>query len=190
MNFTEVVTEVLGIVKRPDKIADIRREVNAAINWCCNETEFARDLTELSVPVDASLYTQSLPLDTFLRFRKFKYVKPPAVKWYLNATAPERIFAGGAESCNTYYIAGNNIVIKTNGLQSALLVGWYSYPPTLTDAAPTFWLLDASPYMIIDRAAAKVFANIGDDASAKKHMDFFAVAWLSARRDLASGTMA
>lgn len=189
MNFTEAVTEILGIVKRPDKISDIRRELNAAINFCCNETEFARDLMELSVDVSSSLYVQSLPLTQFTRFRKFKYIKPPAVKFYLKPTAPDKIFEDCKEASNAYYISGSDVVIKTAALQSVLLTGWYAYPPTLTDALPNFWLLDASPYMLIDRAASKVFATIGDDASSKKHMDLFVPAWLSARKDLASGTM-
>jgi hypothetical protein len=189
MNFTEVVNEVLSIVKRPDKINDIRREVNAAINFCCNETELARDLMESSIVISSSLYTQNLALSDFTRFRKFCYLKPPAVKWYLTPTTPAKVFDNCSEACNSYYIAGSDVVIKTAALYGSLLAGWYTYPPVLTDMVPTFWLLDASPYMIIDRAASKVFANIGDDASANKHMALFVPAWLSARRDLASGVM-
>lgn len=189
MNFTEVVAEVIGIIKRPDKIADVRREVNASISFCCMDTEFARDLTEISTPVLNTAYVQSLPLTLFARFRKFKYLKVPGARNYLTPTGPDKIFENCKEATDTYYIAGDNVIIKTRSLQTNLLVGWYSFPPTLTDALPTFWLLDASPYMIIDRAASKVFANIGDDASASKHMNLFTPAWLSARRDLASGTM-
>jgi hypothetical protein len=189
MNFTEISAEVLAIVKRPDKINDIRREINASVNFCCNDTECARDLAEGSFSLDGSLYTQSLPLSGFARFRKFSYLKPPAVRWYLSPTTPVKVFDNCKEACNSYYVAGADVVIKTSALHSSLLVGWYAFPPVLTDLAPTFWLLDASPYMIIDRAAAKVFANIGDDASASKHMAAFNTAWLSARADLASGTM-
>lgn len=189
MNFTEAVAEVLGIIKRPDKVSDVRREINAALNWCCGEVEFARDLNSMSVAVDTGLYVQSVPLSQFARFRKFKYLKVPSAKHYLTPTAPDKIFSECKEASNTYYIAGDDVVIKTSTLQNSLLAGWYSFPPTLTDAAPTFWLLDVSPYMIIDRAASKVFANIGDDASANKHLANFATAWLSARRDLVSGTM-
>ncbi len=190
MNFTEVVAEVVSITKRPDKISDIRREVNAAISFCSNETEFARDLVEGSIALDATLYTQNLVIDTnFPRFRKVSYLKPPAVKFYLDPVGPTKIFENCKEASNSYYVAGGDIIIKTSALYASLLYGYYAYPATLTDANPTNWILTASPYMIIDRAAGKVFANIGDDASAKRHMDFFGTAWLSARRDLASGVM-
>lgn len=189
MNFTQAVAEVLSIVKRPDKIGDIRREVNAAINFCCNEVEFARDLTALSIAFDSSGYVQSLPLSQFVRFRKFKYIKPPAVRFYLTHTPPDKIFEDCQEATNSYYITGSDVIIKTSALHASLLFGWYSFPPLLTDAAPEFWLLEASPYMIINRAAAFVFGNIGDDASSRKHMEYFIPAWLSARRDLISGAM-
>ncbi len=189
MIFTEVVDQVIAIVKRPDKINDIRREVNSSVHFCCTEKEFARDLREISLPLSSSLYTQSIALTEFSRFRKFKYIKPPAVKWYLKPTAPDKVFEDCQEATNSYYITGSDVVLKTSSLYATMLAGWYMYPPVLTDVAPSFWLLDASPYMIIDRAAAKVFANMGDDASANKHMALFVPAYLSAQRDLASGSM-
>lgn len=189
MIFTEVVSEVLGIVKRPDKINDIRREVNAAINFCCGEQNFARDLMEASIPLSSGLYTQNIALTEFTRFRKFKYLKPPAVKWYMQHTPPDKVFDDCKEASNSFYITGADVVIKTSQLHSTMLAGWYTYPPVLTDVAPSFWLLDASPYIIIDRAAAKVFAGIGDDASANKYMSLFVPAWQSARRDLRDGSM-
>lgn len=188
MNFDAVVQEVLGIIKRPDKITDVKREVNAAINFCCNESEFARDLVEVSYPIDNTLYTQNIALSEFPRFRKFFYIKPPTVRYYLEPITPNRIFENCKEAVNSYYVAGDDVVIKTSSLHATLLIGYYRYPSVLS-GANTFWLLDASPYMIIDRAAAKVFANMGDDASAKKHEAFFNLAWLSARKDLASGVM-
>lgn len=187
MNFTEVVNEVLAIVKRPDKITDARREVNAAISFCCIDSDFVRDFSENSFAIDSSLYSQSLALSSFTRFRKFAYIKPPATKYYIKPIAPDKVFHGECEEVNRYYIAGDNVVFKLSALTSALLIGWYSYPPTLTDASPTHWLLDAAPWMIIDRAAAKVFANIGDDKSSSKHDSNFAVSYQSARRDLQAG---
>lgn len=188
MNFTEAVKEVLAIVKRPDKIGDIRREVNSALNWCCIETEFARDLIEATVPVDPNVYVQSLALDMFTRFRKFEYLKAPTAKCTLASIAPNAVFTNGREAINSYYIAGNSVVLKTASLQNSMQAGWFAYPPTLTDTNPNYWLLETSPYMIIDRAASKVLTNIGDDASASRHMNQFTVAYLSARRDLAYGT--
>jgi hypothetical protein len=189
MNFTEVVDEVLSIVKRPDKINDIRREVNSSIHFCCSDNEFARDLAEIVLTVSGNLYSQSAPLSGFTRFRKFKYIKPPAVKHYLDMVPPDKVFENCTEATDSYYITGSDVVLKTKALHASLLVGWYMYPPKLTDISPDFWLIDVSPYMVIDRAAAKVFTNIGDDASAVKHMSLFTQAYLVARRDIASGAI-
>lgn len=189
MNFTEAVAEVLSIVKRPDKISDIRREINAAISFYCLGADFARDFNEGSFPIDATLYAQQLALSTFSRFRKFAYIKPPAVKYYIENIGPNKVFTGSCEKVNTYYISGSNITFKLSALTASLLVGWYSYPPVLTDAAGTFWLLDVAPYMVIDRAAAMVFSNMGDDASAKPHMANASISYLNARADLMSGAM-
>lgn len=189
MNFTEVVSEVLDIVKRPDKIITIRREVNSALNFCCNETELARDLIEQSIIIANGIYIQSIPLSDFTRFRKFKYLKTPGDRHYLSPIAPDKVFQDRIEACNAYYISGDQVIIRLRAMSSLLLVGWYAYPPTLTDSNSNFWLLDVSPYMIIDRAASKVFSSIGDDSSARTKMAEFAVSWLSARRDLALGVM-
>ena len=48
-------------------------------------------------------------------------------------------------------------------------IGYYQYPPILNDLAPDYWLLDGGWSAVFNKALAKVFADIGDDASAQKH---------------------
>jgi hypothetical protein len=179
MNFTEAVNEVIEITKRPDKVSSIRREVNAAINWCCTDTDFARDRNEQTVAISSSAYAGNILLSAFTRFRKIDAIRPSARNKTLDNLDPRNIFAKGKEQTDVYYIAGLQLNYKLCKLDSSLLVAYYSYPPALINI-DTFWLLDVSPYMIIDRAAAKLFNDIGDDRSSKLREGYFREAYASA----------
>ena len=187
MNFTEVVTEVSRLTKRPDLLLDIRREVNAAINFSCVEANFARDLYEDSYLIDGTQYAQSLDLTTFIRWRKFAYIKSPICKGYISQRDPSKIFELGKEAADVYYVVGDEVKFKLCNLTSSLLIGHFRYPPTLTELAGTFWLLDVSPYMVIDKAAANIFSQIGNTTEAAKHEMLFNTAFVSAARDYKYG---
>ena len=187
MNFTEVVTEVARLTSRPDKILDIQREVNAAINFCSIESNFARDLEENSYAINAVNLAQSLPLSGFLRWRKFAYIKPPAVKYYLTQRDPMLVFQNGVEDRNVYYVVGDEVKFSLCSPSATLLIGHFKYPPTLTDASPNYWLLEVSPYMIIHKAAASLFASIGNNTEAASNNAIFSAMLLSAQRDYKYG---
>lgn len=188
MNFTDVVAEVSRITKRPDLLLDIRRNVNAAINFCCIEGNFARDFVEDTYPIDNTLYAQSILLSEFERWRKFRYIRPDNRKCYIEQLAPEKVFSpSGKEQCDVYYVQGDSVVLKLKALSSNLLIGHFRYPPILTDASPDFWLLDVSPFMIIDKAAAQIFKNIGNNTEQTSHEADFRIAFASAMRDYKYG---
>lgn len=187
MNFTQVVAEVVRITARPDKVSDIQREVNAAINFCSIESNFARDLMEDSYAIDPVALAQSLPLSTFTRWRKFAYIKPPAVKFYLNQRDPMKVFQNNKEDRNVYYVVGDEIKFSLCNPSATLLIGHFTYPPILTNASPNYWLLDISPYMIIHKAAASIFAEIGNSTEAQANNAIFATMLLSAQRDYKYG---
>ena len=173
MNFAEVVAEVLGMVKRPDKITMIKSKVNQALNTVCLGNNFARDVQERSIAIDPNAYAQNLPLGEFVRFRKFAYIKPDNRKCYIHPLDADKIFAKGLELLDKYYVAGDQVNFKLARTAPNLLVGWFAHPPILTEQAGAFWLLDVCPYLIIDKAAALAFKAIGDDASAQqKEADF------------------
>lgn len=180
MNFTAVVAEVLSIVKRQDKILDIRREVNAAVSFYCQDADFKRDLEEVAFAIDPQQYTANIPYSSLTRFRKFRYIKQG--RCYLNEIMTSRIQECGSLA-NTYYMAGSGIRYSLSALSATLDLAYFQYPPVLTDAAPTFWLLDLNPYMVIDRAAGKIFVNIGDDKSARDHESAANVSYLGWRQD-------
>lgn len=189
MNFTDVVNEVISITKRPDRVSDIRRIVNTTISQCCLGTDFARDLVEEVLPISSSDYVQSVPISELTRFRKFEYIRPYGRRCPIEKLdGPLAIYGeGGKEKSNCFYVAGSNVVVKLSGLTDSLHVGYFQYPPILTDAAPTFWLLDVAPFMIVEGAAGRLFRNIGDEASARQHEADFRLQYDSARIDLRYG---
>lgn len=172
MNFTEVLTAVTEIVKRPDKTVEIARAINATLADCTVRASFAYDLVETSIPVDSTLYGDTIQFNNLVvpvvtRFRKFKYVKPTAVRRYLQQISPDKIFTpSGNIQPDSYYVAGNALTYTLRELTTALEIGYYQYAPTLSDLG-THWMLDIMPETIIDLAAARIFRSIGDDNSFK-----------------------
>lgn len=195
MNFSEVVTEVMSIVKRPDKLAEVRSAINATVQYCSITHDFARDLVEGTTNIDASQYAQSLALTLFPRFRKFRYIKPSNRNSYIDPLSPDKIFVrktsalgrtSDVEQLDKYYIAGDSIVFKLCKTAPSLLVGYYKYPPVLANS-DAFWMLDVMPYVIIEGAIAKAFRMLGDDASADRYQGQFLQSLTITAKDIKSG---
>lgn len=174
MTFDDVVNEVLGLIKRPDKILAVQSAVNSHLSRCVLKTNFTHDLVEGDMPLDNTLYTQTINLPQLAlpltRFRKWKYLKLPGVLGYLASLDPQNVFTpGGFTQSDGYYMIGTNLTIITSQLSDKLLFGYYQYAPTLS-GAQTHWLLDVCPYAIINKAAADLFNSIGDQAASKYYM--------------------
>lgn len=196
MNFSEIVTEVMSIVKRPDKLSEVRSAINSTVQYCSTKCDFARDLTEESKTIDPTLYAQSLALSNFLRFRKFRYIKPSNRNSYVNPLAPDKIFVrkttvlgrtSDVEQLDKYYIAGDSLVFKLCNTAPSLITGYYQYPPVLANV-DTFWTLEAMPFVIIEGSIAKAFRLLGDDASADRYQGQFLQSYAAASIDFKSGS--
>lgn len=188
MNFSQVVTEVASIVKRPDKLLDIRREVNAAVNQFSTDANFDFDKVEVSPTLVATEYTQALALSLFPRFRKFDYIKRGGTTYFLSRLTRAELIKTNCDMRDKYYIVGSNVNLSLSTLANTVDVCYYQSPPLLTDAAPDFWMLEKSPYMVIDRAAAKIFTVIGDQDSALRHERFAVSAFMTAQKDYGTST--
>jgi hypothetical protein len=178
MNFTEIVAEVVAATKRPDKILTARREVNMAVNFFSVNQNFSRDLFEQLLSITSTEYTQTLAFTSLARFRKVKYIKRGGTREYLKLLTASDL-GTKCDNQDRYYLAGAGINISMLKLAATVDIGFYQYPPVLTDAAPTFWLLEQGWPMVFNRAVAKVFADIGDDASAKVHEGYARVDYAS-----------
>ena len=187
MNFSEVVAEVIRVTKRPDKNADIEVAVNKAITYCTLLGNFRADLVEASLPIDPTIYGDTISITSLTRFRKFTYVKPTAKLYYLTPINEAQVFTPqNVMQPNRYYRAGSTITYTLSELSPSLEVGYLTYPLVLDSVTNTaHWMLDSIPYAIIDMAAAYVFAGIGDDSSANKHEKSGLEMFKALRRDLA-----
>lgn len=185
MNFSEVTTEVMDTIKRPDKLNLVYRKINAAISFFCLDNDFPRDFEEVLLPITATLYKQPLLLSALLRFRKFKYIKRAGTKNFLKLLDNTELFSS-SDCTDRYYIAGDYFHINMASLATNLDVGYYKYPPLLTIAAnnSNHWLLDVAPFIVIDHATAAVFRDIGDEKSANIHSQMAREGYLAARKDL------
>jgi hypothetical protein len=168
MNFTEVVAEVIATLKRPDKILAIRREVNAAVTSFSANQNYARDVHEQLLSIDPLEYTQVILFADLERFRSVKYMKRGGTKNYLAKLSAKEL-GTDCDMVDKYYIVGSGIKIAMSTKAATLDLAYYQYPPTLTDMAPTYWMLESGWSMIYNRACAKIFTDIGDDASARTH---------------------
>jgi hypothetical protein len=185
MNFEAMVAEVVRITKRPAKIVDIRREVNAAINFCCVEGNFARDRMEDLIPISPTDYAQAVDLSDFTRWRKFDYLRVDNRNCFLNRIEPIDAFRGG-EQVDVYYVVGEEVKIKIKTLAPNLIAAWYTYPPILS-GTDTFWLTEVSPFMIINMASANIFSEVGNTTESNRLQALANIAFVSAQRDYKYG---
>ena len=171
MNFAEAVDTVLSVIKRPDKTAEAGIAVNAVLSRAVLKTEFSRDLVETSIPLDSTLYVQTIDLTTLVaplvRFRKWKYLKLSGATRYLKFIDPENVFVPGSfAQTDGYYMIGSSLTIIPSSTASTLLVGYYQYAPILTGTA-THWFLEICPYAIIYQAIGELLISMGDASNGK-----------------------
>lgn len=174
MNFTECVNEVLTIVKRPDKLVEAQNAVNNRLSRCILKTEFTHDLVEDSIPIDGTLYAQSIDLSALavplVRFRKWKYLKQPGTYRYLEPSDLQNIYRpGGFTQSDVFYMVGTKLNIITSSLSSTLDIGYYQYAPVLS-GVNEHWLLTLAPYCIINLAVGELFNGMGDVNSSKYYL--------------------
>lgn len=161
MNFTDIVSSVILRTKRPDKVADIRNSVNAALLQYSSDEDYAGDLQEIQYSLPIPGTQTAVPLTSLPRLRKIAYIKITGTKIYvkkLETLMPEPC----QDLRNKWYAAGSNINVNLS--QSALMldIGYYAYPPYLTDASPTHWMLDGNWSAIQQKALADTYNDIGD----------------------------
>lgn len=189
MNFSEVLTEVLRIVARPDKSVDAAIAINRAVSYCTLKGSFRKDLVEASIAINPTLYGDTISLASLTRFRRFTYVKLTGTKYYLKPISEEQVFTPKNQmQPNVYYVAGTSLTYTLSSLAASLEVGYLSYPIVLDAVTnPAHWMLDIMPYAIIDLAAARLFADVGDDVSANRFERTGMDSFLAVRRDFALG---
>lgn len=182
MNFSYVRQQVLATVKRPDKVVQIEREINAAITFFSQDADFPEDIAEQSVPIDQYQYSQSFLYSVLPRFRKFDYLANGRCK--LTELSSKEAF-GCTDLRNRWYKNGSGIVVNVGTLSSSLNAAYFQYPAIQTVAAGDYWMFGPGWHFIFDRVCAKIFEDIGDTQSSERHERYAVAGFLSFRADRA-----
>lgn len=172
MAFGDAIADVISRCKRPDKLADIKGAINAAIAFF-SSYNFDADLVELpNFAIDGQLYAQSFPINTspFVNFKVISYIRPSGYRRNLAWRDPKHIFANGCESLDVWYRSGHNIIFKLSSLQSELKLGYISYHPILVDGTDTDWMLDEMNEAVIQYALSPIMKSIGEDAESNNNL--------------------
>jgi len=172
MNLTEVKTEILRMVARPEKSVEAIAAINKVLSFLTLKGEFPQDIIETTLTISSTLSAATIPLTALIRFRRFIYIKPTGARYYLTPIGADQVFTvGGKMQQNRYYIAGTNLTYTLSALNSSLEIAYLQASPVLTEVTgnDTHWMLVNMPYAIIDLAVAKLYRQIGDDASADRY---------------------
>jgi len=167
MTLGELQAWILSTIKRPEKAAEVVYAINAAIEKASTQGDYAWDLVEGSISLDATVYAQSIAISSsFQRFRKLKYLRPSGYKKVLQWKDPSRIFDKGIETVDCWYRAGDNIIFKLCHLQSSARYAYYAYPTRLTAAGHTNNYTVQMPTVLHDLACARLYEDMGNEAEA------------------------
>ena len=172
MNLTEAKTEVLRMVARPDKGVETVAAINKTISLLTLKGEFPQDIVESTLNINATLSAATIALTSLVRFRRFVYIKPTGTRYYLTKIGSDQVFTPGSRmQLNRYYLAGTNLTYTLSALNSSLEIAYYQAAPVLTEVTgnDTHWMLTTIPYAVVELAAAKLYRQIGDDASANQY---------------------
>lgn len=181
MNFTQIVAEIIATTKRPDKVSVARREVNAAVSLFAQDGDWESTFSEALVPINPAEYTQAIALSLFPLHRKFKYIRRAGTTQYLKPLDMNNLAQSNCDMRDKYYRAGTNLNISMVNLASNLDIGWYAYAPILTDASPTYWLLEGAWGAVLNTAMGKVLEDIGDPTTAARYKNDGAMYWRAYR---------
>lgn len=164
MNLGQAVDQIGRLTKRPDLEDNIIDAINEAISFAASRN-FARDLVEITHTINGSLYVQRVDLThaDFVRYKKIKYIRPTASRYFLNWTDPTTAYAQGIACKNVWYQAGTGLLINMASVSPSLEIGYYQYHTTLINAADTDWMLDLIWPCIKALAVAELFGGMGDD---------------------------
>lgn len=177
MNFSELVSEVLLIVKRPDLQTRIESAVRAATLKIHHTDFYYPDLVEVPVQFTTPANIQNfMPTDILPLFRKVKYIRmwqgdvdgSPG-KFLTSIQIENSIDGYGYIKENVFYMAGQLLQIRASDLVHRVLFGCYVHPTITPAASYKSWIADSYPYAIIYEAARTIFRSIGYQEQANEY---------------------
>lgn len=186
MTLAQLQAAVITETNRPDLIPETLQAVLEATLSIHTVDNFYKDIVEAQVVFnDPTLFLQILDTTTLPLFRNTAYIRKtdPGITAVEQQTSQSTFSSGqfnflkrvdvgdildnyGYEKADIYYQAGSQINIKSGTALGYITVGWYAYPNLdPTGVAFASWIAREFPYVIVYKAAAGIFAKIGEDKS-------------------------
>lgn len=190
MNLAQLTAAVATETARPDLIDEILQAVLEATLSVHTIENFYKDIQEAQVVFDIPTnYLQQLDTSNIPYYRNMAYVRKSAPILtqveQTNGLLPntslyppnqynflKRVDIGdvldtyGYEKRDIWYQSGQQINIKSSTPLQYATVGWYKYPNLdPTGVLYNSWIAVEMPYVIVYKAAAGIFAKIGEDKS-------------------------
>lgn len=166
MTFNEAVAAVLAKVKRPDKLAMVRSEINAALLYYSRLMDHEQDLIEHTYTGTLG-YAHTIALSGLTRFRKVDWIRYPGTRIYIKKL-DSRVLGCEVDVRDKWYIVGDSLKVNLAREATTFEISYYSYPPLLSDSVQNFWQLNDNWPAVVEKAAAVIFNDIGDADSARK----------------------
>jgi hypothetical protein len=170
MNLTEILTEVYALTKRPDLVTQSTAAVRAVTLRAHHLDFWARDLREEIVDFSTAAFTRTWAYKVaYPRFRAVNYIikcqhpsNEPYGKPLVNRPPLASFDDYGIAMRDVWYMAGTNIQISFTEEVRKIAIGFYQHPNI---DAPNYesWIADDFPWLIINRAAARILSSIGHD---------------------------
>lgn len=190
MTLAELIAAVYTETNRPDLVTETLQAVLEATQSVHTIDDFYKDVKEAMIVFDQpTWFLQQLDTSALPQYRNIAYIRktnpvttqveqtngllPGNYQYPPNQFSElDRIDIGnildyyGYERTDVWYQAGLQINMKSSTPLQFAMVGWYSYP----NCDPTgvnfdSWIAAELPYVIVYKAAAGLFAKIGEDKS-------------------------
>lgn len=174
--YSDLVANVITITNRPDLVDLTKLAVRHATLKAHKLDFFPKDLYETGIQWQTTAYIQSLEYRTLVpRWRAFKYLRkydfstsPGTPGELFKVITPELILDDyNFQKDNVCYLAGESLEIRSNTLDSYMLLGCYRHPDT-TETSFDSWIALDQPFAIIYEAARAVFKQTGYDEQAQE----------------------
>ena len=169
MNFAELVSEVLVIVKRPDLQDRVKQSIKAATLKMHQSDFYYKDMHEVPVQfLESKILQNFMPTEIAPNYRKVKYVRiwngdiDGAAGNFLTPIQIENsLDAYRYMKTDVYYMAGQLLQIRTACPVYRILFGCYLHPVVSPEGSYKSWIADEYPFAIIYEAARAMFRSIG-----------------------------
>ena len=149
MTFTELVTEILLITKRPDWDARARSALRAQTLLWHRTDKYWADLATVPVTGLTSDFTQALDIATwFPNFRQLASVESCDIVQF-----GDLLDENGFERTNIALMAGTSLNIKRNVEITSVTVTYFRDPVVSPENLYSSWIADRFPDLLINASA-------------------------------------